>query len=1180
MRSLWNVLIVFALLSSAFILLRAEEDAAEGEAKEETEQSKTEERTQREVDPEAADLIGPSPDVQSSFLFTNLKTGASTRDLIAGHMVKLLVGFANKGEKDFIVKHCETSFRYPMDFSYHIQNFSAVRYERKVQPKEEATFDYAFIPSDAFVGRPLGLVVNLHYVDTDGNYFVSAVFNETMTIQEDESGFNTETYFMYVVLGGFVVVLLLLGQQWLSKWTKGAISIKGSAQSHPKTKTYEMGTNKNDVDFEWIPRNHLEKKSPKLGSPRNRKQPSAAAIGAAHFGFADRKDGGLALLGDATDEVGEENEYDEAEGVVRLLRPDTLQSMKLTNQRESETVDERGTEELGQEMFLLGDGEAFGGQRMAQLRKCRQRLQKLTEQREKCDRIVRELGDKYQSVAEKTSSLHNACDRMMSEQTQLATANEQIGANLHYYQRYEWLIKKLATPKLSLTGTLFTQILSSVHECLQYLRAHPEQREASSFIHKYEQCLSRSLTAVKAGVLSDLESCRQDVLYRQHRFSQSAAVHQSTATALSFVDDDTFALLYGVFGVKANAIRNAFSQAHQFFADSAEYQTVVAECEHEYFAIRDQLLRPIVHSTIQTFCDQCQNSSCTLTRGGCTFLLRLCDDEFRLYRQFFVLGEADTRASMTPTTPASLLFSFWPAQPHSNQFDAFIEGLCRVLYDTLRPLIVHNPHLETLAQLCTLLKVEMIDERCAAFPSSSHPSAFPPPFSASSPTEAMPESVNMATAVGNSRAGFARVMSELVADIVERIVYRTSLFAQSDILDYNPAPGDLVYPERLMMMRDINQGRMLTGGASTESEIAATTATANDEKGSSVTPLLTAKLIQQSPSSTSPIDQHCLWYPTVRRTVMCLSKLYRCLDATVFLNVSRELLDACCQSLERAVDRIRTLPIKPAHATLRSKSNRSLDAELFIIKHLLILREQTSPFRQLNKQQERSASTAPFLRQPSLNEAQINPQFDYSLDLSKYTQSMFQLLNVENRARWFEFGSNNAFLSLLLLSPIHVSELQTDSRRIIESHLKRWCHSMIGHVSGILLGPLAQFQTSIERLQAEQEQRAQEQKNPLDVTTSDRFSPRALHDCCADAFKRLKQQWPEVRAAFTLYIGVLETEEILLQPIRKGVSNAFNALNSFAERHYDTEQRQIISAPNQEQIWLILNAIATSAIDN
>jgi translocon-associated protein subunit alpha len=62
--------------------------------------------------------IGPSPDVQTSFLFTNLHS----RELVAGQIVKFLAGLANKGEKDIIVKSCETSFRYPLDFSYHIQN--------------------------------------------------------------------------------------------------------------------------------------------------------------------------------------------------------------------------------------------------------------------------------------------------------------------------------------------------------------------------------------------------------------------------------------------------------------------------------------------------------------------------------------------------------------------------------------------------------------------------------------------------------------------------------------------------------------------------------------------------------------------------------------------------------------------------------------------------------------------------------------------------------------------------------------------------------------------------------------------------------------------------------------------------------------------------------------------------
>lgn len=47
---------------------------------------------------------------------------------------------------------------------------------------------------------------------------------------------------------------------------------------------------------------------------------------------------------------------------------------------------------------------------------------------------------------------------------------------------------------------------------------------------------------------------------------------------------------------------------------------------------------------------------------------------------------------------------------HSDIYSDMLRSLCGNLYDMLRPLIIHVYHLETLAELCTILKTEMIDD--------------------------------------------------------------------------------------------------------------------------------------------------------------------------------------------------------------------------------------------------------------------------------------------------------------------------------------------------------------------------------------------------------------------------------------------------------------------------------------
>ncbi|KAM9523314.1 translocon-associated protein subunit alpha [Salvelinus alpinus] len=209
--------------------------------------------TEDDIDEDAAvGDVTSHPDADTTIVFV---TG---EEFPANEIVKFLVGFTNKGSQDFTVHSLEASFRYPQDFQFYIQNFTALPLSTVVQPQKQASFEYSFIPAQPMAGRPFGLVILLNYQDSEGNGFQTAIYNQTVTIVELEEGLDGETIFMYIFLTGLVVLAVFGTYQVLESRTRKRFPVK-----------VETGTGgMNGVDISWIPQETLNIMSKASASPK------------------------------------------------------------------------------------------------------------------------------------------------------------------------------------------------------------------------------------------------------------------------------------------------------------------------------------------------------------------------------------------------------------------------------------------------------------------------------------------------------------------------------------------------------------------------------------------------------------------------------------------------------------------------------------------------------------------------------------------------------------------------------------------------------------------------------------------------------------------------------------------------------------------------------------------------
>ncbi|XP_034069171.1 conserved oligomeric Golgi complex subunit 3 isoform X2 [Gymnodraco acuticeps] len=683
---------------------------------------------------------------------------------------------------------------------------------------------------------------------------------------------------------------------------------------------------------------------------------------------------------------------------------------------------------------------------------------------EQCDAILKDvsaalehldsLQKQYLFVSNKTGTLHEACEQLLKEQSELVDLAESIQQKLSYFNELENINTKLNSPTLSVNNEGFIPMLSKLDDCIEYVSSNPNFKDYPVYLAKFKQCLSKAMHFMKIHIVNTMQNLTSQLTKRDSMGLTNA--------------DSAFTLYYVRYRAAAPKVRSLIEQIEQRAEKIPEYHQLLDEIHQCYLDQRDLLLSPSITSTITDLTKQNSKDHCALVRSGCAFMVHVCQDEHQLYNEFF-----------SKPTPA---------------LDELLEKLCLSLYDVLRPLIIHIIHLETLSELCSILKNEMLEDHVH----------------------------NNASQLGS----FDGLVKQMLEDVQERLVYRTHIYIQTDITGYNPAPGDLAYPDKLEMMERIAQSLKEEQMKQMSQEAMFSDVQLESPDGRRNRNVEASRL----QSSISPADLHGMWYPTVRRTLVCLSKLYRCIDRAVFQGLSQEALSACIQSLLKASDII-------------LKNKTQIDGQLFLIKHLLIVREQIAPFH---------------------TDFAIK---EISLDLKKTRDAAFKILNPKAVPKFFRFNSHNAILEFLLEGTPEIKEHYIDSKKDVDRHLKFSCEQFIQQQTQIFVGNLEEFLTKVAALKT----MAIQGGPTYSLSQQPWAQPVKINDIVMATYRVMKSKLPSTLQSMSLYLSNRDTEFILFKPVRNNIQQVFQRLHASLQEEYSGEDLQIIACPSMEQINLLLS---------
>lgn len=214
------------------------------------------------------------------------------------------------------------------------------------------------------------------------------------------------------------------------------------------------------------------------------------------------------------------------------------------------------------------------------------------------------------------------------------------------------------------------------------------------------------------------------------------------------------------------------------------------------------------------------------------------------------------------------------------------------------------------------------------------------------------------------------------------------------------------------------------------------------------------------------------------------------------------------EELAQDAIRICTVSLKMASADVTAAKG-DLHGTLFLVKHLLTLREQITPFE--------------------ISFSHTNK----ALDFTSTSDAMTNLLADVSTLFSFTSLQQNRLFGIFSNAIPQIQETRSDVKKELEQELKKSCALFIEAVLQQVAQPLLSLMKQISAVQQQQQRIAPAAKaTALDFRQCAFTEPREVKHTLMMVAKQLEERAPDIRGTIHVYLRNTSTETILFKPVQ------------------------------------------------